>query len=68
MATGSTLSVNDLLKTICAIKGQPFAPVYKPGREGDIKHSRADISAAREHLDWQPVVGFEDGLQKLFAE
>jgi UDP-glucose 4-epimerase len=66
VATGGTLSVNDLLKTICDIKGQPFAPVYKPGREGDIKHSRADISAAREHLDWQPVVGFEDGLQKLF--
>ena len=66
VATGGTLSINDLLKTICDIKGQPFSPDYKPGREGDIKHSRADISAAREQLDWQPTVAFEDGLQMLF--
>ena len=66
IATGSKLSINDLLKTICNIKGQLFEPHCKPGREGDIKHSRADISAAREYLDWQPVVGFEAGLRRLF--
>jgi UDP-glucose 4-epimerase len=68
IATGSKLSINELLKTICNIKEQPFEPHYKPGREGDIKHSRADISAAREHLDWQPEVGFEDGLRRLFEQ
>ena len=66
IATGSKLSINELLKMICNIKGQPFEPHYKPGREGDIKHSRADISAAREYLDWQPVISFEDGLRELF--
>jgi len=66
VATGSALSVNDLLKTICDIKGQTFSPEYKPGRDGDIKHSRADISAAREYLGWQPRVAFKDGLLKLF--
>ena len=66
VATGGILSINDLLKTICNIKGQPFGPRYEPGREGDIKHSRADISAAKEYLEWQPVVGFEDGLRNLF--
>lgn len=66
VATGGTLSINELLKTICDIKGQPFSPQYKPGRDGDIKHSRADISAAREYLGWQPTVAFEDGLLKLF--
>ena len=66
IATGGRLSINDLLTTICNIKGKPFEPHYKPGRQGDIKHSRADISAAREYLDWQPVVGFEAGLRELF--
>jgi len=66
VATGGTLSINQLLKTICDIKGQPFSPEYKPGRDGDIKHSRADISAARQYLGWQPAVAFEDGLLKLF--
>jgi UDP-glucose 4-epimerase len=66
IATGGKLSINELLKTICNLKGQPFEPHYKPGRQGDIRHSRADISAAREYLDWQPEVCFEDGLRKLF--
>ena len=65
IATGGKLSINELLKTVCDLKGQPFKPIYKPGRQGDIKHSRADISAAREYLDWEPVVAFEDGLRKL---
>lgn len=65
IATGGKLSINDLLKTICNIKDQPFEPQYQQGRQGDIKHSRADISAAREYLDWEPVVAFEDGLRKL---
>jgi UDP-glucose 4-epimerase len=68
IATGSTRSINDLLRTVCTIKNQPFEPLYKPARQGDIKHSCADISAAREYLDWQPVVDFEDGLRRLFAE
>jgi UDP-glucose 4-epimerase len=66
IATGGKLSINELLKAICTLKGQPFEPQYKPGRQGDIRHSRADIRAAREYLDWQPEVGFEDGLRKLF--
>ena len=66
IATGGKLSINALLKTICDLKDQPFEPQYKPGRQGDIKHSRADISAAKEYLDWEPVVAFEDGLRMLF--
>ena len=66
IATGSKLSINDLLKTICNIKGQPFEPAYLADREGDIKHSRADISVARELLDWNPQIGFEAGLRELF--
>jgi len=66
IATGSTLSINDLLRTICRIQGQPFEPGYRPGRQGDIRHSRADISLARELLEWEPAVEFETGLRELF--
>ena len=66
VATNGKLSINDLLKTICNLKGALFEPEYKPGREGDIRHSRADISAAQEQLGWKPVVGFEEGLRRLF--
>lgn len=66
IATGGKLSINELLMMICNIKGIPFEPQYEPGRQGDIKHSRADIHAAREYLEWQPQVGFEAGLRELF--
>ena len=66
VATNGKLSINDLLKTICNIKGALFEPGYKPGREGDIRHSRGDISAAQQQLGWKPVVGFEEGLRRLF--
>jgi UDP-glucose 4-epimerase len=66
VATGSTITINGLLQTICTIKDQPFAPRYLPGRQGDIRHSRASISTAAEILQWRPGVGFEAGLRKLF--
>ncbi len=66
VATGCTITINELLQTICKIKNQPFDPGYLPGRQGDIRHSRADISKAAKILEWQPAVGFEAGLRKLF--
>ena len=67
VATGSTITINEMLQTICKLRGAKFDPEYKPAREGDIRNSCADISTARELLQWQPVVAFEDGLKKLFA-
>jgi UDP-glucose 4-epimerase len=66
VATGGTITINGLLQTICKIKNRPFEPGYQPGRQGDIRHSRADVSKAAEILEWQPAVGFEAGLRKLF--
>jgi nucleoside-diphosphate-sugar epimerase len=33
-----------------------------PPRPGDIKHSRADISAATKDLKYAPQTGLKDGL------
>jgi len=66
IGSGGKLSINEMLMTICNLKGEPFEPRYQPARQGDIRHSRADAGAAREYLDWRPVVGFADGLRKLF--
>jgi UDP-glucose 4-epimerase len=68
IATDSTISINLLLETLCRLYGQPFSPEYRPTREGDIKHSRADIGAAREHLLWEAAVDFEDGLRQLLGK
>ncbi|MGD8618685.1 MAG: NAD-dependent epimerase/dehydratase family protein, partial [Gammaproteobacteria bacterium] len=44
VAGGGTITINGLLQTICKIKNQPVVPRHLPGRQGDIRHSRADIS------------------------
>jgi UDP-glucose 4-epimerase len=35
-----------------------------PPRAGDVRESLADISLARELLDYQPTVGFDEGLAR----
>lgn len=34
-------------------------------RPGDIRHAVADISDAREELDWEPAVSLREGLEEL---
>jgi UDP-glucose 4-epimerase len=68
IASGSTVSINRLLQMMCQPKDQTFNPGYKPARQGDIRYSQADISLAKVHLDWQPVVNLETGLRRLFND
>ena len=41
-----------------------IVPIFGPNRIGDIKHSKASISKAKELLGYNPVCTFEDGLKK----
>lgn len=38
--------------------------IFGPERAGDIKHSNADISKAKELLDYDPDYSFEEGIQE----
>ena len=40
---------------------------YAQERGGDVKHSLADISQAREYLGYQPLVGFPEGIERTVA-
>ena len=41
-----------------------IVPIFGPNRIGDIKHSKASISKAKELIGYTPVCTFEDGLKK----
>jgi len=63
-ATARRVTLNEtfkLLQGMTAYKGQPK---YGPDREGDIKHSLADISRAESGLGYKPKVDFEEGLKR----
>lgn len=64
VACGQRVSVNDIIRTINELLGKNIKPEYAPTRTGDVKHSLADISLARELLGYQPVVDFAQGLRQ----
>ena len=63
VACGDRITVNSMLQQINEILGKDVSPIYADPRLGDIKHSQADITRAKEHLGYQPRVSFEEGLR-----
>ena len=63
VACGDRITVNSMLQQINKITGKDVTPIYADPRSGDIKHSQADITRAKEHLGYQPTVSFEEGLR-----
>jgi len=63
IACGDRITVNAMLQSINKITGKDITPIYESPRPGDIKHSQADITHAREQLGYQPKVSFEEGLR-----
>lgn len=47
--------------------GPAKAPVFEPARTGDVRHSLADLTRARELLGYHPVTSLEDGLADTVA-
>ena len=60
----SLLEVRDLLEQI---SGRPLPLAQRPPRVGDVKHTLADISRAREQLGYAPSVNFEEQLGAMAA-
>jgi nucleoside-diphosphate-sugar epimerase len=64
IACGERISLNRLLDEIRAIVGSDVEASYQEPRQGDVKHSLADISRAREQLGYEPLVDFNEGLMR----
>src|SRR5918911_1113590 len=65
VATGERTTLNELLDTLKRITGRTEVEAeYREPRVGDVRHSLADISRARELLGYEPEVGLEEGLRK----
>jgi UDP-glucose 4-epimerase len=64
IGTGKSHTLNQLYAAIAGQIGFTAKPIYGPEREGDIKHSLANISRATQELAYQPKVQFHDGLRK----
>ncbi len=63
VATGESVTLNELVRTLNRIMGSNLPTEHEPEREGDIKHSSADIQRIRKVLGFQPSVSLHDGLR-----
>ena len=65
VAIGERITLNELLAELKDLIGKPDVKVdYREARVGDVRHSLADISRAREFLGFEPTVGLREGLQR----
>src|SRR5262249_25208169 len=66
VGTGRRYTLNQTLQLLQAIAEKPAQVQYDPPREGDIRHSQADIELARKRLGYQPRMSFEEGLRRTW--
>lgn len=62
IAYGGREYLIDLYNSLCEALGKSIKPLYGPDREGDIKHSNADISKAKRLLGYEPEWDFKRGI------
>ncbi|MBK8301195.1 MAG: SDR family oxidoreductase [Chitinophagaceae bacterium] len=67
IACGQQTSLLQLFEGLNKEAGTSLQPVHGPERNGDVKHSLADISKAKELLGYDPVVSVEEGLRRTMA-
>jgi UDP-glucose 4-epimerase len=64
VACGQRVTLNELAAVMRNALNRPdLTPVYENERAGDVRHSLADLTHARQSLGYEPVVAFEAGLR-----
>ncbi len=64
IAYGSQVELLDLYEKLALLLDKDIKPVFGPDRAGDIKHSNADITKARELLGYSPDWSWDKGLEQ----
>jgi len=65
VANGDRVTLNQLLEELKDLTGNPDVTAeYQEPRVGDVRHSLADVTAAKQLLGYETIVGLRDGLQR----
>jgi nucleoside-diphosphate-sugar epimerase len=64
IGSGDRTELVGLARAMAEGLGVPhLKPVFQPARAGDVRHSLADLTRARDLLGYQPIVSIQDGLR-----
>jgi UDP-N-acetylglucosamine 4-epimerase len=66
IAKGEKTTLNELVSVLQQITGKKIDVIHGPERPGDITHSLADITKAKELLGYNPATSPADGLSKTY--
>jgi UDP-glucose 4-epimerase len=67
IACGSAVTVNAIIDAINDLLGKNIKPTYTDPRPGDVKHSLADITLAKKLIGYEPIIPFQQGLDKAIS-
>ncbi len=62
---GTRTSLNQLARELSLIVGNPCQPEFLPPRQGDVRHSTADVDKAKKMLGYSPAVSLKEGLLRV---
>ena len=64
VASGKEISMNKIVKTIIALMDYNKGIIYKDARAGDVRRHLADISLAKQLIEFEPETSFEEGIKE----
>jgi UDP-glucose 4-epimerase len=64
VAVGKRVTLNQLAKTMAEALDRPnLEPLHMSPRAGDVRHSLADLTHAKQMIGYEPIVDFPTGLR-----
>jgi len=67
VAGGQSISLLQLVAQLNRLTSQSLKPRFEPARAGDVRSSRADMSAARRALGFRCHVPWQEGLERTLG-
>lgn len=64
IGTGRSYSLNELVSILNNVLGTTWEPEYREGRQGDVRHSRADVGLAEREIGFVSRVHLAEGLKR----
>jgi len=63
IGAGGRITIKEMFDSIKQILNSDIEPIFGEPRIGDISHSNADISKAKEYLNYNPIIDFIEGIK-----
>jgi UDP-glucose 4-epimerase len=67
VATGRSVTLNEAVEVLRQLTGYSGEVQYAEERGGDVRHSLADITLAKKCFGYEPLVQFQEGLERTAA-